>query len=153
MVDAEGGQLSSNGLYTTNKEGQIVLSGITGTLICTEVSSAPGYAIDPNTRSQTVVVNPGDDTQQLYFYNDPLCLLTLSKVDSVTGKPIPNTQFTLKYASGEMIGKYTTGKDGTVTVSGLLPGSTVVAVETKRGRCHPRYKSGHGHRRRQQPGF
>ena len=131
VVDAEGGQLSSNGLYTTNKEGQIVLSGITGTLICTEVSSAPGYAIDPNTRSQTVVVNPGDDTQQLYFYNAPLCLLTLSKVDSVTGKPIPNTQFTLKYASGEMIGKYTTGKDGTVTVSGLLPGSTVIATETK----------------------
>jgi uncharacterized repeat protein (TIGR01451 family) len=130
-VDAANGQLSSNGLYTSNKEGQIVLSGITGTLICTEVSSAPGYAIDPNTRSQTVVVNPGDDTQQLYFYNNPLCSLTLSKVDSVTGKPVPNTQFTLKYANGEIIGKYTTGKDGTVTVSGLLPGSTVVAVETK----------------------
>ncbi len=131
VVDAANGQLSSNGLYTSNKEGQIVLSGITGTLICTEVSSAPGYAIDPNTRSQTVVVNPGDDTQQLYFYNNPLCSLTLSKVDSVTGKPVPNTQFTLKYANGEVIGKYTTGKDGTVTVSGLLPGSTVVAVETK----------------------
>ena len=131
VVDAANGQLSSNGLYTSNKEGQIVLSGITGTLICTEVSSAPGYAIDPNTRSQTVVVNPGDDTQQLYFYNNPLCSLTLSKVDSVTGKPVPNTQFTLKYANGEIIGKYTTGKDGTVTVSGLLPGSTVVAVETK----------------------
>ena len=131
VVDPANGQLSSNGLYTSNKEGQIVLSGITGTLICTEVSSAPGYAIDPNTRSQTVVVNPGDDTQQLYFYNNPLCSLTLSKVDSVTGKPVPNTQFTLKYANGEVIGKYTTGKDGTVTVSGLLPGSTVVAVETK----------------------
>ena len=131
VVDATNGQLSSNGLYTTNKEGQIVLSNVTGTLICTEVSSAPGYAIDPETRTQTVVVNPGDDTQQLYFYNDPLCSLTLSKVDSVTGKPVPNTQFTLKYANGELIGKYTTGKDGTVTVSGLLPGSTVVAVETK----------------------
>ena len=37
----------------------------------------------------------------------------------------------MKYANGEVIGKYTTGKDGTVTVSGLLPGSTVVATETK----------------------
>ncbi len=131
VVDAADGKLSSNGLYTSNSEGQIVISNVTGTIICTEVSSAPGYAIDPNTRTQTVVVNPGDDTQQLYFYNDPLCSLTLSKVDSVTGKPVPNTQFTLKYASGEVIGKYTTGKDGTVTVSGLLPGSTVVATETK----------------------
>ena len=131
VVDNAGGQLSSNGLYTSDQEGQIVLSGITGTLICTEVSSAPGYAIDPNTRSQTVVVNPGGDTQELYFYNTPLCSLTLSKVDSVTGKPVPGTQFSLKYASGEEIGKYTTGKDGTVTVSGLLPGSTVIATETK----------------------
>ncbi len=131
VVDAAGGQLSSNGLYTSNKEGQIVLSNVTGTIICTEVSSAPGFAIDPNTRTQTVVVNPGDDTQSLYFYNTPLCSLTLSKVDSVTGKPIPNTTFTVKYASGELIGRYTTGKDGTVTVSGLLPGSTVVVTEYK----------------------
>ena len=131
VVDAAGGQLSSNGLYTSNKEGQIVLSNVTGTIICTEVSSAPGYAIDPETRTQTIVVNPGDDTQSLYFYNTPLCSLTLSKVDSVTGKPIPNTTFTVKYASGELIGRYTTGKDGTVTVSGLLPGSTVVVTEYK----------------------
>ena len=131
VVDAAGGQLSSNGLYTSNKEGQIVLSGITGTIICTEVSSAPGYAIDPNTRSQTVVVNPDGDTQSLYFYNTPLCSLTLSKVDSVTGKPLPNTTFTVKYASGELVGRYTTGRDGTVTVSGLLPGSTVVVTEYK----------------------
>ena len=131
VVDAASGQLSSNGLYWTSKEGQIVISGITGTVIATEVSSAPGFAIDPNTRTQTIVINPGDDTQHLYFYNDPLCSLTLSKVDSVTGKPIPNTTFTVKYANGELIGRYTTGADGTVTVSGLLPGTTVVVTEYK----------------------
>ena len=131
VVDAADGKLSSNGLYTSNSEGQIVIPNVTGTIICTEVSSAPGYAIDPNTRSQTVVVNPGDDTQHLYFYNAPLCSLTLSKVDSLSGKPVPNTTFTVKYASGEQIGRYTTGKDGTVTVTGLLPGSTVVVTEYK----------------------
>ena len=131
VVDAADGKLSSNGLYTTNAEGQIILSNVTGTIICTEAVSPEGYAIDPNTRSQTVVVNPGDDTQSLYFYNNPLCSLTLSKVDSLTGKPIPNTTFTVKYASGELIGRYTTGADGTVTVSGLLPGSTVVVTEYK----------------------
>ena len=130
-VDAEDGKLSSNGLYQTNAEGQIVLSGVVGTLICTEVSSAPGYAIDPNTRSQTVVIHPGDDARSLYFYNNPLCSLTVSKVDSTSGKPVPNTQFAVKYASGESVGTYTTGKDGTVTVSGLLPNSTVIVTETK----------------------
>ncbi len=131
VVDAASGQLSSNGLYFSDREGQIVISGITGTVIATEVSSAPGFAIDPNTRTQTIVINPGDDTQHAYFYNTPLCSLTLSKMDSVTGKPIPNTTFTVKYASGELIGRYTTGKDGTVTVTGLLPGSTVVVTEYK----------------------
>ena len=131
VVDAAGGQLSSNGLYFTNSEGQIIVSGITGTVIATEVATIDGFAIDPNTRTQTIVINPGDDTQHLYFYNDPLCSLTLSKVDSVTGKPIPNTTFTVKYANGEIIGRYTTGADGTVTVNGLLPGSTVVVTEYK----------------------
>ena len=41
----EGGKLSSNGLYWTNAEGQIVLSGITGTVVVTEVESIPGYTI------------------------------------------------------------------------------------------------------------
>ena len=43
----EGGKLSSNGLYWTNAEGQIVLSGITGTVVATEVESIPGYIITP----------------------------------------------------------------------------------------------------------
>ena len=41
----EGGKLSSNGLYWTNAEGQIVLSGITGTVVVTEVESIPGYTL------------------------------------------------------------------------------------------------------------
>ncbi len=76
----EGGKLSSNGLYSTDTEGQIVLSGITGTVVVTEVESIPGYTIDPDTQSQTVVVNP-DDTQQLYFYNAPTGGVELIKVN------------------------------------------------------------------------
>ena len=47
FVDADSGQLSSNGLYWTNSEGQIILSGLTGTVVVTEVESIPGYTIDP----------------------------------------------------------------------------------------------------------
>ena len=65
-VDAEGGTLSSTGLYWTDKEGKITISGISGTIVATEVQTIPGYAIDENTRTQTVVVNP-NDTQTLYF--------------------------------------------------------------------------------------
>ena len=131
VVDADGGQQSSNGLYWTNSEGQIVVSNITGTVIATEVASPEGFAIDPNTRTQTVVINPGDDTQHLTFYNTPLCSLTLTKLDSLTQKPVSNVTFSVKDGNGNLIGRYTTGKDGTVTVTGLLPGSTVVVSEYK----------------------
>ena len=48
------------------KAGKISISGISGTIVATEVKSIPGYTIDENTRTQTVVVNP-NDTQTLHF--------------------------------------------------------------------------------------
>ena len=76
----ENGHLSSNGLYWSNSEGQIVLSNVTGTIVVTEVQSIEGYTIAPDTQSQTVVVNP-DDTQELWFYNDPVGGIELTKVN------------------------------------------------------------------------
>ena len=70
-VDAKGGTLSSTGLYRTDKAGKITISGISGTVVVTEIETIPGYTIDENTRTQTVVVNP-NDTQTLYFYNTPV---------------------------------------------------------------------------------
>ena len=130
FVDNDNGHLSSNGLYTTDDKGEIRISGITGTVVAKEVKPAPGYVIDQSTQTQTVTVN-AMDTQTLTFLNEPLCSLTLTKLDSVTGKPIPGTEFTVRDGSGTVLGRYTTGKDGTVTVTGLIPGSTVVVTETK----------------------
>ena len=103
---------------------------MTGTIVAKEVKAAPGYTIDQSTQTQTVTVNPLD-TQTLTFLNDPLCSLTITKVDSVTGKPVPNTEFTVKDGNGNLIGRYTTGSDGKVTVTGLVPGSTVVVAESR----------------------
>ena len=126
----EDGKISSNGLYYTDENGQIVLNSVVGTLVVTEVATIDGYTIHEANRTQTVEVTT-DDTQTLYFYNDPLCSLTLKKIDAITGKPVPNTEFTLKDGNGNIIGRYTTGSDGTVTVTGLIPNSTVVVVETR----------------------
>lgn len=129
-VDNANGHLSSNGLYTTDDKGEIRISGVTGTIVAKEVKAAPGYVIDASTQTQTVTVNP-EDTQTLVFLNEPLCSLTLKKVDATNGKPIPGTVFLVKDGNGGLIGQYTTGKDGTVTVTGLVPGSTVVVTEYK----------------------
>jgi len=130
FVDADNGHLSSNGLYTTDDKGEIRISGITGTVVVREVKPAPGYVIDQSTQTQTVTVNPLD-TQTLTFLNDPLCSLTIKKVDSVSGKPVPGTEFVVKDGSGNILARCTTGKDGTATVTGLVPGSTVVVTETR----------------------
>jgi len=129
-VDNDNGHLSSNGLYTTDDKGEIRISGVVGTIVAKEVKPAPGYTIDQSTQIQTVTVNPMD-TQTLVFLNEPLCSLTLSKKDSITGKPVPNTEFTVKDGNGTVLGRYTTGKDGTVVVTGLVPGSTIVVSESR----------------------
>ncbi len=129
-VDNDNGHLSSNGLYTTDDKGEIRISGVVGTIVAKEVKAAPGYVIDSGTQTQTVTVNPLD-TQTLTFLNEPLCSLTITKLDSVTGKPVPNTSFAVKDGNGNVLATCTTGKDGTATVTGLVPNSTVVVVETR----------------------
>ena len=127
------GMTSSNGLYTTDQNGQIVLSKLLpGTYVVSEERAPDNYRKDPT--PQTVVVNAGD-TQTLRFYDDPLCTLTILKRDAVTKKPLKGAEFLVKDSSGHVIGPnnglYTTGTDGTVTVTGLAPNSTIVVSEKK----------------------
>lgn len=126
----EGGKLSSNGLYWTNAEGQIVLSGITGTVVATEVESIPGYTIDPNTQSQTVVVNP-DDTQELWFYNSPVGGVEFTKVNEADKtETISGVTFEIRRVSDDaLVDTVTTGKDGKVFLP--LEAGDYYAQETK----------------------
>ncbi|MDY3018843.1 SpaA isopeptide-forming pilin-related protein [Candidatus Pseudoscillospira sp. SGI.172] len=126
----ESGKLSSNGLYWTDAEGQIVLSGITGTVVVTEVKSIPGYTIDPDTQSQTVVVDP-DDTQELWFYNAPVGGVELIKVNEADRtERIPNTTFEIRRVSDDaLVDTVTTGRNGTVYLP--LESGDYYAVETE----------------------
>ena len=133
LVADNEGLTSSNGLYTTNADGQIVLSKLLpGTYIVTETKAPDNYQLDP--RSQTVVVNAGD-TQTLRFYDDPLCTLTILKRDAVTKKPLAGAEYQVRDSEGKAIGPnngiYITGSDGTVTVTGLTPNTTIVVGEVK----------------------
>ena len=132
-VDAEGGTLSSTGLYWTDKEGKITLSGISGTVVVTEVETIPGYTIDENTRTQTVVVNP-NDTQTLYFYNTPVGGLQIIKSDKDSGKRIAGVKFEIRKMNGEIIGTYTTDSDGVIYLPEAESGwYTVTELETASG--------------------
>ena len=92
-VDDENGHLSSLGLYTTDQNGEIRISGVTGTIVARETKTIEGYTIDPATQSQTVQVNP-EDTQTLTFYNDPVGGVEIIKVNADdTRERIPNVTF------------------------------------------------------------
>ena len=132
-VDAEGGTLSSTGLYWTDKEGKITISGISGTVVVTEIETIPGYTIDENTRTQTVVVNP-NDTQTLYFYNTPVGGLQIIKSDKDSGKRISGVKFEIRKMNGEIIGTYTTDSDGVIYLPEAESGwYTVTELEAASG--------------------
>ena len=129
-VDAAGGTLSSNGLYYTDSTGKIILSGITGTVVVTELESVEGYTIDPDGQSQTVTINP-NDTQTLRFYNNAVGgveFLKVSEADKT--ERIPNTTFEIRRVSNDaLINTVTTGRDGKVYLP--LESGDYYAVETE----------------------
>ena len=120
-VDAADGTLSSAGLYWTDKDGKITISGISGTVVVTEVETIPGYTIDEKTRTQTVTVNP-NDTQTLYFYNTPAGGLQIIKSDESSGKRISGVRFEVRKVNGEIVGTYTTDSDGVIYLSEVESG-------------------------------
>ena len=129
-VDAAGGTLSSKGIYYTNASGQIILPGITGTVVVTELESVSGYTIDENSRSQTVTVNP-NDTQTIRFYNNAVGGVEIIKISSADKtERIPNTTFEIRRVSDDaLVDTVTTGKTGSVFVT--LPDDSYYAVETE----------------------
>ena len=130
-VDKHGGKVSSNGIYFTDKNGEILISGITGTLVITEEKTIEGYTIDESTRTQTVTVNP-DDGQILYFYNTPIGGVELIKVNEANrSQRIANTTFEIRKMDGALVATVTTDKNGRAYAS--LDAGSYYAVEIVAG--------------------
>lgn len=119
VPDAEG-QISSNGLYYTDENGQIVLSGLApDTYVITETASISGYVLDST--PQTVVVNT-NDTQTLTFTNTPIGSGQIIKVDADSGKRIKGVRFEIAKMNRERIGTYTTDSNGVIVLPELADG-------------------------------
>ena len=133
FVADEGGKLSSNGLYMTDANGEILIRDIVGTLVVTEVKTIPGYTIDEATRGQTIVVNP-DDLQTLIVYNVPAGGLQIIKSDEDTGERLGGVKFEIRKINGEILGTYTTDRDGVISIPNAESGwYTIVERKAKDG--------------------
>ena len=134
FVPAENGQISSNGLYFTDKDGKITIHGVVGTLVVTETATIPGYTIDEASRTQTVVVDP-NDTQTLHFTNTPSTTLVIEKYIEGTTTPLKGVTFLVTDSSGSVVGnsngEFITDENGRVVIHDLIPGTTVTAREVK----------------------
>ncbi|MBP5718685.1 MAG: hypothetical protein J6X53_06875, partial [Abditibacteriota bacterium] len=128
-VPASGGAVSGSGYYVTDASGQITISGLNpAAYIVTEHKAPANYAL--GSQMEAVVITP-DDVQTVSFYDEPFASLTILKRDSVTLDPLSGAEFSVKDSGGETIGTYTTGTDGTATVSGLKPNVSLVVTETR----------------------
>lgn len=129
FVDADHGHLSSKGLYTTDANGEIRITGITGTVIVKEVKPLSGYVIEHGKDTQTVEINPAD-TQTLTFYNTPAGGLQIIKKDEDAGERIKGVQFEVRKMNGEILGTYTTDRNGVIHIPNAESGWYTV-VERK----------------------
>ena len=120
FVAQGGGTTSSNGLYTTDRNGQIVIYGLQpGTYVVTEETAPDGYLLDAP--SQTVEVN-ANDTQTLTFYDTPIGGLIITKIDEDTGERLEGAQFEIRKMNGEIVGTYYTDRNGNIQLTELDSG-------------------------------
>lgn len=126
------GELNDLGIFTTDRNGRIQLSGPVnglrdGWFRVQEVEAAPGYALaDPDT--QEAFVQAGK-SHTFRFENIPLGGLELIKVNaSDRSERIPNATFEIRKASdGGLVETITTGKNGRVHTT--LDSGTYYATE------------------------
>lgn len=147
FVAQDGGATSTNGLYTTDANGQIHIVDLDpDTYVVTEVTAPDGYLTDAP--SQTVKIEK-NDTQTLTFYDTPLGGLTIVKVDSESGKRLEGAKIEVAKMNGEIVGTYVTDKLGVIQLpdlddgwyqlteikapKGYLLDSTPQKVEVKKG--------------------
>ena len=122
---------NSNGRYTTDRNGQIHLTGLaTDTYIVTEVQAPEGYSLD--TTPQTIKLKSGE-TSELTFYNEAIGGIRITKVDEETRDVIKGVQFRVEYMNGERVGTYTTNSSGVIDIDGLEDGWYTI-LETKAAR-------------------
>lgn len=132
FVGNYGGTVTSNGIYTTDSNGQIKLVDLKpDTYVVTEVKAPDGYVLDST--SQTVKVDR-NDTQTLTFTNTPIGGGQIIKVDADSGERIKGVQFEIAKMNGERIGTYTTDSNGVITLPQLADGwYTATEIKAAKG--------------------
>lgn len=120
---------NSNGMYTTNSDGKILIPNLKpGSYVVTERIAPEGYACD--TKPQTIAIGTDGATYKVHFQNQPMCSLVILKKDADNGNPLSGAQFKVTTSKGDVIGRnngiFTTDSNGSITISYLAKDSYIV---------------------------
>ena len=116
------------GSYRTDSSGKILVTGVSeGTYVISETAAPNGYILNEAPKSVNV---SGGRLVSVEFINKPMAGLQIKKIDSGTRQPIAGVSFSVSKMSGERIGEFATGSDGTIFLPELEQGWYTV-TETK----------------------
>ncbi len=117
-----------NGIFKTDETGTITIPNLQkGSYIVEEIKSPEGYLLE--NQSKTISMDYGK-TYTLEFFNKPLASVIIKKFDSENKEPLSGAIFKISKKSGNVIGEYTTDKNGMIQIDELQPG-WYTAVEVK----------------------
>lgn len=120
------------GTFTSDINGRVFLNAIApGLLVVEEITAPDGYIVS---NSPMEVLLKAGEAKSVTFENVPKSPVIIKKIDSVIGEPLTGAKFRVTKMNGELVGEYTTGRYGYVTVPEMSPGwYTVVELRAPDG--------------------
>jgi len=115
---------TSNGIFTTNQQGEILISNLPpDSYVISEVRAPDGFIL--NSVPQTIRVNATGQIYRLEFTNAPMATLTIEKVCD-NNRPLAGAVFEVRRSSGELISRVATNSSGIAQVGAIEPGTVLI---------------------------
>ena len=119
-------------MFTTDENGEIYVDNLSvGEYTLVETNTLEGYVLDDTEYTIDLTFADLDQIKELVNYTEDSPSITLGsiqivKIDGDTKKPLEGVKFELTDEDGEVIGKYTTDKNGEIMIKKLELGTYTV---------------------------
>ena len=118
------------GSYITDQNGEYSFDNLpVGWYIITETKAPDGFNISEATKSQRVEIKAGAHIDVTFKHGSKSDLVIRAE-DEAAGKYVAGLTFEMYIQNGDLIQSYTTGMDGTVTISDLTNGYYVLKIKS-----------------------
>ena len=117
------------GHYVTDKNGEILIPDVTGTVSITEEVAPVGYVLDENNHKDVEIV-ASDEPTVVTFSNEEMAELEIMKVDADTGEDLSGAAIRISLDGGNDSYDVYTNASGTAVLTNLKSGTYTVTEIT-----------------------